>query len=236
MDKVILFCLPYAGGSARCYLSWKRYLDDKLEIVPVELSGRGARFSDDEYETFEKMSDDTFNFIRDYLDRKNIKKYAIFGHSMGSWIVYEIYKKILKNNTSKPIHVVFSGNSAPFYEVRDKKIHKLPNDEFVDQIIKLGGSSEEILRDEKIGDIFVKILRNDYKLIENFECNDNQPIIECDISVFNGISDNITSEALVSWQRATKKSCSIYNFKGGHFFINSSESEVVETLQKVIIG
>lgn len=234
LKKCVLFCLPYAGGSSRSYLSWKKYSKDKFQIVPVELSGRGARFCENKYNTFEEMVYDTFNYVKEYLEYNVVDEYAIFGHSMGSWIVYEIYKKIKESNIKRPIHIIFSGNSAPFYKERGKKIHNLPDDEFVKKILELGGASEQLLRDEKMGKIFIEILRNDYKLLENYECNDSEAIIESDISVFNGISDSITNEALSSWKRATKKKCSIYNFEGGHFFIDASKEQVVNTLEKII--
>ena len=43
MEKVLLFCIPYAGGLAGTYLKWKKYLDSSIELFPVELAGRGQR-------------------------------------------------------------------------------------------------------------------------------------------------------------------------------------------------
>lgn len=37
------FCLPYAGSSATFYYTWKDGLQG-IEIVPIELAGRGQRF------------------------------------------------------------------------------------------------------------------------------------------------------------------------------------------------
>ncbi len=41
--KIKLFCIPYAGGSARTFLGWKRWLDPSIELIAVELTGRGDR-------------------------------------------------------------------------------------------------------------------------------------------------------------------------------------------------
>jgi len=39
--------------------------------------------------------------------------YAIYGHSMGSLLAYELYYKIIDKNIRKPKHMFFSGNE-PF--------------------------------------------------------------------------------------------------------------------------
>ncbi|MDU6373717.1 MAG: thioesterase domain-containing protein, partial [Bradyrhizobium sp.] len=41
-----LICLPYAGGSAMIYARWRRLLPSWIEVVPLELPGRGARMDE----------------------------------------------------------------------------------------------------------------------------------------------------------------------------------------------
>ncbi|WP_435261622.1 thioesterase domain-containing protein [Tenacibaculum sp. nBUS_03] len=42
--KIKLFCLPYAGGSAKSiYSKWKESLDSAIELHPVELAGRRTK-------------------------------------------------------------------------------------------------------------------------------------------------------------------------------------------------
>jgi len=38
---MVLFCLPYAGGSESIYYKWKRHLRPSIELEPIELKGRG---------------------------------------------------------------------------------------------------------------------------------------------------------------------------------------------------
>ncbi|MGV7927253.1 thioesterase II family protein, partial [Mycobacterium kansasii] len=41
-----LFCLPYSGASAMIYARWRRLVPSWLEVVPVELPGRGRRMDE----------------------------------------------------------------------------------------------------------------------------------------------------------------------------------------------
>ena len=44
MDKKVqLFLLPYAGGNAFSFYKVSRFIDSKIEVIPVEYSGRGTR-------------------------------------------------------------------------------------------------------------------------------------------------------------------------------------------------
>ncbi len=40
---MILFCLPYAGGSEVIYYKWKKYLNPSIQLEAIELKGRGKR-------------------------------------------------------------------------------------------------------------------------------------------------------------------------------------------------
>ena len=92
MKKIKLICIPCAGGMSYTYLKWMRYLDPLIKLVPIELSGRGSRNDSPLYRNFNEAIDDVFNEVEPYLNGD----YAIFGHSMGSNIAYELYYKIVE--------------------------------------------------------------------------------------------------------------------------------------------
>jgi 4'-phosphopantetheinyl transferase len=102
---MVLFCLPYAGGSESIYYKWKRYLKHFIELEPIELKGRGKkRFNETFYESLEEAVDDIFENIKDKIAEDD---FAIYGHIMGSLLAYELYYKIGKLNVRKPKHIFF---------------------------------------------------------------------------------------------------------------------------------
>lgn len=42
-----LFCLPYAGGSANIYATWKKKIKFVSEVIPIEYAGHGGRFGEE---------------------------------------------------------------------------------------------------------------------------------------------------------------------------------------------
>lgn len=229
---MVLFCLPYAGGSETIYYSWKFYLKPEIELFPIELRGRGKRFSQPFYENIDEAIRDIYNLISDMIDKN---EYAIYGHSMGSLLAYELYYKIKEFNKKEPKHIFFSGYKSPSIPRKEKVIHLLPNDEFVKEVIGLGGTPLELAENKELLELFTPILRNDFKILENYLYKEKKDKIQCDISIFNGKEDDITLEELLAWKNHGSKGFKIYNFEGNHFFINTNVEKITKIINTTLV-
>ncbi len=231
MKKIKVFCLPYAGGSAMVYKKWMPYSSNFVEIHPVELAGRGNRYNESFYEQFSDAVNDAFNLIKGYL---NQSPYALFGHSMGSTMVYELYYKIMEHHLTGPIHIFFSGSKPPYTRVSNCLIHKLPDHEFIEEILKLGGTPREVFENEELFDIFIPILRADYKILENYKYYEKDKKINCPITVLNSESD-ISMDEMGNWKYHTDLHCNFYHFDGGHFFINENFKQIARMIDNTLV-
>ncbi len=227
MKKIKLFCLPYAGGSATIYLKWRQYLNDNIEIYPVELPGRGARFNEKPYTNVKDMIEDISITI---MNEINDCEFMIFGHSMGAILAYELIHKFNIMGIHKPKHAFFSGRGAPHLPVLKEDAYLLPEDEFTKKVFSLGGMPRLLLEQKEILNIFIKILKADYEAIEKYEYSNRDYKFEFPISVLNGVDDLLTQNCISQWDIHTMKECDIYNFKGGHFFINDYIKEITEII------
>lgn len=222
-----LFCLPYAGGSEAIYYNWEKYLDSSIKLNTIELKGRGRRFNEIFYETLDEAVED---ILRNIKDKIKDEEYAIYGHSMGSILAYELYYKICNENVKMPKHIFFSGYKAPSIPRKEKQIYLLPDEEFIKEVIELGGTPQEIVDNEELLQFFTPILRNDFKILEKYIYQEKKDKIQCDISILNGKEDDIALEELLAWKKHGNKGVKVYNLKGNHFFINTN----VENITKII--
>lgn len=133
-------------------------------MIAVELAGRGIKYDNEPYLCLDDAVNDVYDSIKDKLDGP----FAIFDHSMGSWIAYELYYKILKERNLIPIHLFMSGNSAPHIKKCKRKIHTLDDEEFKEEILKIGQTSKEVFSNVELCNIFLPILKMDYKIIEEY--------------------------------------------------------------------
>lgn len=231
MENIKLFCLPYAGGSAKVYNKWKTYLAESIELCPVELPGRGRRFGERLHSTLDEAVNDVYALIGSELKGA----YAFFGHSMGTLIIYELLKIISQQRLVDPKHVFLSGRYPPHIN-RGRQLHALPDDEFIAEVLSLGGTPEELLESKELMDIFIPILRADYRIVENYVYADTSTKWDFDISVLAGKDDAIVSlDDAGQWSRYSNCDCKIYEFEGGHFFINDNLKKVTSIINDTLL-
>jgi surfactin synthase thioesterase subunit len=229
VNKTTIFCFPYAGGSATMYNKWRNFADDHIEIVPVELSGRGMRFNELLYKDIHEAIDDLFDFLGTRINGS----YGLFGHSMGSVIVLELAHRIKESYLPNPDYLFMSGRKPPHLEKSKKPIHALPDAAFKAEIIKKGGTLKEVFENKELSELFLPIIRNDFKLIENYEYKERSLLDSKIISII-GMDENIDYCEAKEWRNHTTQECKIFEIEGGHFFINDKIREVVGILNECI--
>ena len=234
MSKIKLFCVPYAGGSATMYHKWKKHLDDEIELVPVELPGRGRRIHEDLYQGIPDAVEDVFRIIKDNIHHS---PYALFGHSMGAMITYHLAQKIRRSGILQPLHVFISGRGAPGVERKDKKKYSLMSDgEFLDAVVKLGGTSDEFFEHPELMELFFPLLRNDFRISESEKFDEPPAPLDNNITVFLGKEEDLTDEQCVGWKKHTRKMCNTIYFNGGHFFIHDETIKITKIINNTCLS
>lgn len=227
-----LLCVPYAGGSARIYHPWIALLAPKLDIIPVELAGRGKRIHEPPYATTEQAVSDVYEKIKAQLDGG---PYALFGHSLGAMLVFEAAKRLNRDPLGLPVHLFLSGRAGPItLRPEGKKYHLMNDEEFKAAVLALGGTPAEIFEHPQLADIFLPLLRNDFRISETESIAELQTPLETNLSVLLGTQDSSTVNKKEEWSRNIAGSCTIHQLPGGHFFINEQASLVMQIIRDTI--
>ena len=107
-EKITLFCLPFAGGGASAYNQWAKKMQGKVTVCPVQLPGREERIMEKPYIDMSVMLDDLEEAVRKVV----YGPYALWGHSMGGKIAYELEKRLeAAGYTAKCLFI--SGSRVP---------------------------------------------------------------------------------------------------------------------------
>lgn len=227
-----LFCFPYAGGSSVIFNRWKQYIGSGIEIRAIELAGRGKRIQETQYGNFNEVIDDVLSLIIDEIDGDD---YAFFGHSMGAKIAYELTQKILEKGLTGPKHIFFSGRGAPYIlGVDEKEYHKLPDKEFKEEVLKLGGTPKEFFEYPELLEVFLPLLKNDFMLAARDVVGKEVKPLPFDITVFVGKDEELTPNQVDGWKNYTSENCTIHYLNGGHFFINDKFEEVIGKINNTV--
>jgi surfactin synthase thioesterase subunit len=232
LNKIRLFCFPYAGGSSAMFSEWKTLLHPSVDMQAVELAGRGKRIGDPLYQDVPEMIEDLLQRIEAGITDL---PYALFGHSLGSTICYELYKKIREKGLPLPVHLFFSGSGALHVIRADEKIYHLMSDaEFKKEVFELGGTPPEFFEYPELLQMFLPMLKNDFRMAEQGPVGELIPI-EGDITVFLGKKDDLTPEQCDGWKLYTRQVCRMYYFEGGHFFLQNQGPAIVSVINQTLL-
>src|SRR6185437_11668624 len=83
---VRLVCFPYAGGGASMYRDWAGAMGDSIEVWPIQLPGREARFCEPAFTRLAPLVEGLADAVGPHLDRP----FALFGHSLGALVAFEL--------------------------------------------------------------------------------------------------------------------------------------------------
>jgi surfactin synthase thioesterase subunit len=229
--RLRLFLFPYAGGSASIYTHWATLFDDNpnVELVLVQLPGRGSRMTEPLHQTMESIMSE----LVEHASYITSRPYILFGHSLGAKIAYELACKLRALGLPSPDYLIASGSGAPHLPYKTKPIHNLAHDAFISELERLNGTPKEILSNSELLEFLLPLLRADFKIAAEYQA-DVRPVA-CPIRVLGGSDDvEISSDRLNAWADLSEAKMTLQFIAGDHFFINHNPNLVVQTILSLI--
>lgn len=224
--RLRLFCFPYAGGSASIFRSWGDLVPSAIEVRPIQLPGRGGRLHE---KAFTDMVD-LVNALADGISGLLDKPFAMFGHSMGAVISYELAHVLQQRKGLAPIHLFVSGRGAPQLSRGDSRLYELPEPELIAELRNMQGTPAGVLENQELLQLVLPLLRADFEVIGAYRYSPHDKFA-CSISAFGGIADpHISRDDLQQWCEQSTGTFSLRMFPGNHFFLHSQERAVVQTI------
>ncbi|MCP5016351.1 MAG: thioesterase [Ketobacter sp.] len=227
---VRLFCFSHAGGHPGTYLPWQARLGPSVEVRPVQLPGRAQRFHEPSRREFRPLCDELAKMVQRYEDLP----VALFGHSLGALLAFEVARS-LSLRSQRPRHLFVSGCSAPGHRMPVRPLHELDDSELCQELASFQGTSPAVLADRELMQLLLPVVRDDYALLHDYNYAPATPL-QVPLTVLSGREDSIVPANLVlPWANETTEGCDVHWFDGGHFFIDSAQSAVIECIQRKLI-
>jgi medium-chain acyl-[acyl-carrier-protein] hydrolase len=226
--RLRLFCFPYAGGGASIFRTWSDRLPSEIEVCPVQLPGRQSRMREPPFTQLSLLVERLSTALRPYLN----VPFAFFGHSMGALISFELARQLRRQYQLCPLHLLVSSFRAPHIPDRFPPIHTLPEPAFIQALRRLNGIPLEILQNTEMMQLILPTLRADSALCEAYTYSPEYPL-DCAISAFGGFQDyRVSYDELADWRGQTRSFFWLRMFPGGHFFLNSSRTLLLEAISQ----
>jgi surfactin synthase thioesterase subunit len=223
---VRLFCFPHAGAGYAFFRPWLASLQPDVEVCPVVLPGRESRARERPFRRMEQLIPALFDVLSKAADRP----FAIFGHSLGAIIGYELARAFARSAHGPPLRLFVSGRRAPHLAPRLLTRHLLPDAELVRIVSSLNGTPGAVLQSSVL-DAFLPCLRADFELNETY-----LPLpggrLDCPVHALTGDADpEVRPDEMTGWRETTTADFSVRVFPGDHFYLRGPPPELASLLR-----
>ena len=214
--RLRLFCFPYAGGGSAGYYTWSDELPADVQVCPVELPGRERRLRERPYSSLASLVTDLADALHGALDRP----FALFGHSMGALITFELARELRRRRVPGLCRLFVSGFRAPQLPCPQPALNQLPDAEFAEVVGRqYQGIPPEVASSRELMTLLLPTLRADFTILESYRHVPEEPF-DTGVSVFGGDRDDQVPLAdLEAWSVHTRGDFVLRLLPGGHFFL-----------------
>jgi medium-chain acyl-[acyl-carrier-protein] hydrolase len=230
VPRLRLFCFPYAGGGASIYRNWAAALPADVEVCAVRLPGREGYLGEPPIRRISQAVDLLSTALSRYLDLP----FAVFGHSMGALLGYEVTRRLLADTGRQPCHLFVSGHRAPHLPPRRPRLHDLDDDGFLAGIKALNGTPAEVFEHRELIDLLLPLLRADLELVETYAELPGRRL-SCPVTALGGDADlGVPAEDIAAWRIVTRGPFEPALIEGDHFYINTARSILLEVIRDAL--
>jgi surfactin synthase thioesterase subunit len=223
-----LVCLPHAGGSASYFFPVSRSLSPVTDVLAIQYPGRQDRRSERCVEDIGLLADAVAEALLPWCDRP----LALFGHSMGATLAFEVTVRLEKAGI-QPLALFVSGRRAPSVD-RDETVHLRDDDGILAELRRLNGTDAAVFDDDEIVRMAMPAIRSDYKAVETYRFSGAAPVA-APIHAHTGDSDpRVSVEEVRAWREHTTGSFDVQVHPGGHFYLNQRAAEVIAAISAVL--
>lgn len=227
MKKIKLYCLAYAGASAYVFNDLKHKLTNGIEVVLVDLPGKGKRVD----EPFCKTMGEAVKAVAACMNTDDDMEYAVLGYSMGGLLAYEVLHELHAEGKKMP-KVVFVAAAAPPEKMSDMgQIYNLSDCALIEEIVHMGGVDRKAFENKEYREFCMPILRADFKILGEYEYLERE--YKPNVSAYIMFSDD-EKERIHEWDRYFRQECHYIHFEAGHFFIHSQMEKMGKTIQRIL--
>ncbi|MDG4863728.1 alpha/beta fold hydrolase [Streptomyces sp. T-3] len=222
-----LFVFHHAGGSHLPYRDWPSRFPADWDVRLLDAPGRGLLSGRPAIGDADELVD----YFRTTLAPELTGRYALFGHSMGGLIAYELTRRMLDEGRTPPIWLGLSARGVPRPDRAHGHRHLLPDVELRRELAAMGGTPAAVLDDPEMWALFGPAIRGDLRLVETWSPAPETGPMPVPLSVYGGTEDATVPAARLSpWAERAEHFLGLQLFDGGHFYFQPDPSALTERI------
>jgi surfactin synthase thioesterase subunit len=226
--RLRVYCFPHSGGSAAEYAQFGESLDD-FDFWAYQLPGRGSRRSETSAHDFQDILDDCSTLVFE-------PPYALFGHSFGALITYELVRrKVAPAVSADPDLLVVSACPAPSRLTDWPDLSGQSDLGLLDLLrTKYDSVPAEIADDPELLGLVLEPYRSDIRVLRSYAPPPpGQSRIDAPIAAIHAADDEIPLPDIEAWTTYSTHGARITTVDGGHFYFRESPCALVNLIDRL---
>jgi medium-chain acyl-[acyl-carrier-protein] hydrolase len=217
-----LFCLPYAGGSGTVFHKLAQSFGDDVEVHSMQPPGRGFRMREPAFAELEGLVYGLREAIEPRLDRP----YALFGHSMGALVAFELTRALRHEGRRLPEHLFVSASPSPAAWTRVPVSVELEPAAFWRAVNELYGTPVHAAVPGDVLDLVVPPLKADLKLIASYRYVSEDQLALPITALVGSRDPMVKREAAAEWAQETSGAFALHEVPGAHLFLQDAAAQL----------
>lgn len=239
--RLKLYLLPYAGGSASIFRNWPAHFDDSVELIGIQLPGRGGRMRESAETDYRVLVRDIADAVQGDGQRGT---FALYGHSMGALLAYAVALELARRGAGQPECLFLSGCKPPHLPREQRHVAAMGDADFLEELRRMDGTPAVLLENEELMSLMLPTIKADFMLLDRWHrelaagaqsAPVAQPVLSMPIVAMAGRRDqHCTIDDIGGWSGYTCGATETLEYNGGHFFLQTEEAGVAGDIRERI--
>jgi surfactin synthase thioesterase subunit len=230
---VRLYCLPHAGGAASAFRAWIGRLHG-VAVRPLQPPGRETRKRDTAHTDIAALAAELADVV---LADAEDQPYAVYGHSLGALVGFELLHRIRRIGGRPPTHFLLSACRAPHLFAPDALTtadRDMSQERIVAWLRSLGGTPESFLSDPRVLAMILPPVRADLSVMLSYRYEPLPPLDVPITSVAATDDPRANPEAMGAWRDQTVGRFELHTLSGGHFAVFEQAEATLEIVRRAL--
>lgn len=213
------------------YRTWCKEMAPEIEVVPIQPPGRENRFR----EPALKSMDAILSHLLPVVSALHDRPLALFGHSVGARIAYELVLRMHASGMTLPIHLFVSSCRAAHLNSRHPLMGGMDDNELLYSIVARYGADAQV-KDEELYRLMLPTIRADIVALETCPFSGTVQL-DLPITGLGGKADlYVTPDEIEAWRVHTNARFDMRMFEGAHFYLNRARDDLLALLRRKLLG
>lgn len=226
-----LFCLPYAGGNAGAFETWRAGLPRGIEVCAVQYPGRRERVDEAAARRMTPLVQAIEAALADRLDRP----YGVYGDCLGAYVAFELVRRLIRRGHRPAETLIVSSAVAPHRAGLEPDYTAMDDAEFLATLVALGTMPAPVAAHPDLAAAALPAARADFEVGRSYRYRDEGPIDVAITAIVGADDPYVSSAGAAAWADLTTDRCTTLSIPGGHDLLARADPELLRTVRTALV-